>query len=153
MKSTIISATLAVILGVLMGMYIFNQYNETKPVTNIIESKNLFFLQYGVYQNVDNAKKNAKGLDLYLISHLDQYYRIYIGITSDEEYAKKLGEIYSKKGKDTYIRSIVVSNNEFLNRLIQYEVLLNNNLSDDEILKVEKEILDEYKELVEPNVY
>ena len=103
-------------------------------------------LQYGSYNTIEKAKNND--LDNYILKEEDGYYRIYVGITLNEENAKKIKEVYKNKGKDIYIKEKNINSLEFVDYLNNKDISF-NNISDDEILKIQNEIINKYKELIQ----
>lgn len=148
LKNLLITIVLATFLGVLMGKVIFDQYKTKVDDAIKVVNENIFCIQYGVYKSLDNANKKVDGLSFYMIVKDKEYYRIYIGFASTTELANKIGEIYQKQGKDIYIRSISIQNQDFIEILHQYELLMQNDVSDELALKIQSQIVEKYKEMV-----
>lgn len=148
LKNLLITIVLATFLGVLMGKVIFDQYKTKVDDAIKVANETIYCIQYGVYKSLENANKKVDGLTFYTIVKDNNYYRIYIGFASTTELANKIGEIYQKQGKDIYIRSISIQNQQFIDMLHQYELLLQNDVNDELTLKIQGQIVDKYKEMV-----
>lgn len=149
MKKLFITIIITGLISFLFGSYIFNVYLKNvkeaiESVTNIYDD--VYMLQYGSYNTIEKAKNND--LDNYILKEEDGYYRIYVGITLNEENAKKIKEVYKNKGKDIYIKEKNINSLEFVDYLNNKDISF-NNISDDEILKIQNEIINKYKELIQ----
>lgn len=134
------------ILSILFGNVIFNIYRknaiDTLEVMKIDE--HVYMLLYGSYNSMD--KVNSLKLDNYILENDNGYYRVYVGVSKDIENATKIREIYNKLGNSIYIRDKVIDNLSFVDYLNSVENNLNTK-SDEEILKIEGDIINKYKEL------
>lgn len=139
----LVSIVCALLLGYLCANFIFSEYKENKTVYG--ESNTIYFLQYGVYKNKDHEKINASK---YLEVKEDDKYYIYIGMTTSLENAEKIKNTYKEKGIEIYIKSDYVSNNEFVNELSQYDILLDNSKTEEEMNSVLSTVLSSYEEFV-----
>lgn len=148
MKKALVTILLAAFIGVLLGKIIFDQYKMKVDTVINVTNEHVYGIQYGVYKSLENANKKVEGLSFSAIVKDNDYYRVYIGFATTTELANKIGEIYQKRGKDIYIRSILMENKEFVDVLHQYELLMQNDITDDLMLKVQSQIMEKYKELV-----
>jgi hypothetical protein len=151
MKKFLAIISFAVIMSLLFGKYIFNFYKETsEKVSNTVEEK-VYFIQQGAYSSEESANNNSKDLNFYIIEKEETYYKVYVGITQNEEFSNKIKEIYSSMNKSIYVKEKIVSSLAFLEILKQYDNLLKDKTTNDEILNIEKQVLSKYKELVLQN--
>ena len=75
MKKTIKLAFLFVIIGFILGDYIFT---EQKEILNTISNKEtLYFLEEGVYLDKNNLQTNIKNLDEKVIENTKDKYYVY----------------------------------------------------------------------------
>ena len=147
MKKFFITVFFAIMIGVLYGKVIFNQYDkELEEVFS--ENENIYILQQGVYSSLDNVEKNTTKIDYFIIERDDKYYRVYIGITKDKDNINKIREIYTKDGNDIYVREVNNNNMAFLEVLGQYDLLLEKSIEKNQILQIQKQVLAKYEELV-----
>lgn len=137
-----------VLVGFVMGKFMFNQYDNGVALTsNLIEKEQLYFLQQGVYSSIDSMKENTSSLSYYIYNEDDGKYYVYVGITKDKNNLEKLKGFYQNKGYDIYIKSIEVSNKEFLEVFNQYEQLLQKTTDEKAISAIESSVLAKYEEL------
>lgn len=139
----LISIVCALFLGYLCANFVFKEYQESNTVFQ--NTNSVYFLQYGVYTNSDNADIKASK---YIKVEEDGKYYIYVGMTTDIENAEKIQEYYQKKGTNLYIKQSYVSNNEFVSELSQYDILLKSTKTEEEMNSVLSTILASYEEFV-----
>lgn len=149
MKEKIIVPIIAcVLVGFVMGKFMFNQYDNGVALTsNLREKEQLYFLQQGVYSSIDSMKENTSSLAYYIYNEEDGKYYVYVGITKDKNNLEKLKGFYQNKGYDIYIKGIEVSNQEFLEVFNQYEQLLQKTTDESAISAIESSVLAKYEEL------
>ncbi|MFA5409509.1 MAG: hypothetical protein WC343_12115 [Bacilli bacterium] len=150
MKKILIPLIFAVVIGLVIGKYLFSQYEN--EINTVLESDEVIYvLQQGVYSTSDNATKYTTNLDYYIVHHDDTYYRVYVAITHNKDNVERLEEYYVAKGNDIYVRELSTDNAEFIELLKQYDLLLESSSGDNELLQIEKQILSQYEELVLAN--
>ena len=114
---------MAFCLGYVFYNYLFHEYEGlTVPVD--VESKELYFLQYGAYSTYDNMVKATQDLSMYTYTNDDKYFYAFICITESEENMNKVKGFYEEKGYILYSKKMVVSSSSFLESLSQYDLLL-----------------------------
>jgi hypothetical protein len=147
MKKFVTIVFLAVSIGAILGKVVFDQYHkDVKDVFN--EDTKIYVLQQGVYSSEDSVKANTKNVSYYLTVKDNQYFRVYVGITKNKDYIKKIEDIFVSKGNDIYVRELTVNNKAFTDLLEQYDNLLKETNDEAEILEIEKQVLSKYEELV-----
>ena len=145
-KKIFIPIILAVVIGYLCANYVLKEYHnfDTSDKTNI------FFLQAGAYSSLDSAKEALSNITNKLTvkdKNKNMYYN-YIGITSNSKEALKIKELYQNNNIDLFIKNVRIENKDFLTELEQYDILLENSKSLDEVNAVLKTILATYEERV-----
>ena len=138
-KNIIIVITFGILIGYLFGFLIFKNYNENQYLSS---DGNIYYIQYGVYNSKDVALSNASKLTNYIIKELDEKYYIYLGVTTSLDNALKIQNLYSDKDIYTYIKADYVKNSETLEKLKEYDDLINEKVSETEIESVIKEIFE-----------
>ena len=135
-KQIILVIILGSFLGILLGNFIFKNYQGT----NYLESDgNIFYLQYGVYTSKEAAEVNSKKIiKEHFIKELDNKYYVYLGVTTDYDRAVKLQKELEQENIHIYIRSDYVENSETLEKLKEYE----KEINDENIQSVMKEIFE-----------
>ena len=119
-----------------------------KSVSAFNENNNYYFIQEGVYSSSSNMKENIKDLPNKLIVLEDDKYYVYVGITKDKKIAERLKKIYKDQGIQTYIKDVSIDNEEFSNNVTQFDLLVNESSSVDDILTIEEVILANYEEII-----
>ena len=144
----IVYVIVAIIMGVIIGKYIYNGY-ENELTTALAESKveDVYLLQYGVYSNEELMKKNTEKLKKYFYYVDDNEYHVLIGITKDKSLKDKIVNSYNIED-NIYLKKINVDNSEFNELLKQYDILVKNTENKTTILNAENQILSKYEELI-----
>ncbi len=138
---------IAIIFGILIGRYIFGQYEvEAKKVMNE-EKKYVYLMQYGVYSDLNVMNDNTKSLKNFFYYEDKDGYHVLIGITLNEQLKEKIINSYNIK-ENIYMKKVKIENAEFLQLLEQYDSLISQTDDDDIILTSEKQILSKYEELI-----
>ena len=139
----LISILCALLLGYLCATFVFDEYKKNESVFGL--SNSIYFLQYGVYTNIDSADIKV---DKYIKVEEDGKYYVYVGMTTSMENAKKIQDGYKDKGIELYIKQNYVSNNEFVSELSQYDILLSSSKTDEEMNSILSTVLSSYEEFV-----
>ena len=128
---------LAVILGYLCASYALDEYNMNyKDIPN-----NIYYLQIGAYTNKDNIEKDLPNIKNKLIVKEEDKYYVYVGITSDYENALKIRDLYKEKNVNLYIKDGYINNKDFILELEQYDILIKNSKTYEEVNSILKTIL------------
>lgn len=137
-KHIIVPVVCICLLAFLLADIVYQKYLD-----NISISGNVYFLQTGVYKDKRSIKEIST--NYITVEEEDKYYT-YLGMTMDKKIANKLKEIYENKNIPIYIKEVNITNQEFLNELSQYDILLNNADNTDEIENILETILSTYEE-------
>jgi len=148
MKKKIFYSIIILITGIIVGRNIY-----LSKTTQTFSNKDIYyFIQEGVYSLKNIMEENIKNMDLKVVDEIDNKYYVYLGITKDENIAKKLKEIYESLGYQIYIKELSLSNEEFNNNVTQFDLLINASTSTKEILTIEKVVLANYEEIIKKNI-
>jgi hypothetical protein len=148
MKKKIFYSIIILITGIIVGRNIY-----LSKTTQTFSNKDIYyFIQEGVYSSKSIMEENIKNMDLKVVDEIDNKYYVYLGITKDENIAKKLKEIYESLGYQIYIKELSLSNEEFNNNVTQFDLLINASTSTKEILTIEKVVLANYEEIIKKNI-
>lgn len=147
MKKTMIISLASIILGALSAMLLNSTYKE-KLVNTFSEGKTYYFIQEGVYSSKEIMTENTKDIQVKTVDTLNNKHYVYLGITRDNSNAKKIKDIYEKKGYQIYIKEQNLSNEEFYNNVTQFDILVNSTDKASEILTIEEVVLANYEELI-----
>lgn len=146
-KTTILYILGAILIGVFIGKYVYNGYqNETKEAFKDM-NENIYLLQYGVYSSNDSMVENTKNLKDYFYYIENNKYHVIIGVTMDKDLKDKIKKANSIDN-NIYIKKVSINNDEFIESLKQYDNLIKNTEDKTTILTAEKQILSKYEELI-----
>lgn len=152
MKKYLVSIFFALLTGIIIGKYLFSQYDEKETLTPTFNEKTtLYFIQQGVYSTKESMIENTRMFKNYIYTILNEKYYCFIGITKNEKNLKKIEEFYQRNGYVTYVKELPVSNQEFLNQIDEYDTLLDATNDEEAIQTIIEEVIQKYKELVVDN--
>ncbi len=107
-------------------------------------------LQVGVYSSKDKMKESFNDYKKLLYIESDDGYHLYVGITKNNQIARKIKEHYDKKGNNIYVKENIIDNKSFLSILGEYDKII-DIASDNDIEEIEKIVISNYKEMVLEN--
>ena len=135
----------AILLGYLCASFILINYSDNKLIDTY---KKIYFIQGGVYNNLNNSKDDFNDINNKLVirNKDDNKYYVYLGITYSKKMADKVYKIYKENNINTYIKEVSIDNENFLSELEQYDILLKNSKTKEEIDNILETILATYEE-------
>ena len=148
MKKFFLLCIFTSMISIISGTFVFNIYknNIDETITVMNTNEKVYMLLYGSYNSKD--KVNKLSLDNYILENNNNFFEVYVGISKKLENAEKIRGIYKEMGNNIYIRKKNIDNIEFINFL---DISENNfkEMSSEEILKLENNIINKYKEIYE----
>ena len=136
---------ISIVLGIIFSLIFYLNYKKNNNEFKDIDT--LYFIQISAYKNVKSISTETKKLESYLIiKEEDNLYHIYVGLTKKLKNLEKIKEFYKKSDDNIYVRKKRVNCKKFISELENYEILLSSAESKSAIEKVEKEVLNKYKE-------
>lgn len=129
-----------IIITCLFSCSIFGLYKRKSVVKN-----KYYLLQVGAYKDYDSISKKTKEYENYLVLKEEDLYKLYIGVTKDNEVYKKLVNLYTNTSS-IYKKEISLSNQKFDDTLTKYDSLIKNSEDIKEInliIKSELKFLEE----------
>lgn len=150
MKKTLTFGLLFLIIGFIIGNYLYGDIKENLQAT-FGEGEIYYFLQEGVYSKKEIMEENIKNMDIKAVDFKNNKYYVYMGITKDQTIASKIKKIYEEEGYQIYIKEITISSDEFSNNVDQFDLLIKNTEQKDEILTIEEVVLANYEEIIKKN--
>ncbi len=127
---------------------LLNSTYKEKLINTFSEGKTYYFIQEGVYSSKEIMTENTKDIQVKTVDTINNKQYVYLGITRDNNNAKKIKDIYEKKGYQIYIKEQNLSNEEFYNNVTQFDILVNSTDKASEILTIEEVVLANYEELI-----
>ena len=149
MKKYFFPISVSLILGIGMAYFIIKQYEEMPALAVSSEAETLYYIQKGVYSDLDNMKNNMKEFSHYIYNVEDNQYYAYIGVTTNKDNAVKIQNYYKSIGYETFLKDKITDNEDFINVPRQYDVLLSKTNDNESIETICNQVLDKYEELVQ----
>lgn len=139
----------AIIIGICFSKFMFNQYNyDSKLSTVFSNGTSVYFLQQGVYSSKETMEQNCSSFPHYIYTIDSDKYYVYVAITKSSENLEKLKGYYYNLGYSIYVKELNISNNDFINILEQYDVLLSKSTENSVIEAITTQTLLKYEELI-----
>lgn len=148
MKKYLFPIFVSLVLGTFMAYFIIRQYEDLPALAVSSEAETLYYIQRGVYSDMDNMKNNMKEFSHYIYNVEDNQYYTYVGITTNKENALKIQNYYKSLGYDTLLKDKITDNGDFINILKQYDELLSKTDDNESIKVICNQVLAKYEELV-----
>lgn len=149
MKKYLTALVICVLVGTLFGKIMFDQYQkEDTKQASTTPVENVYFFQIGVYSKLDNLKSARELYPNSVYMKKDDRYYLFVGMTKDEQNKQKLKDYFDSLSYDIYIKQMDLDNAGFLETLTEYDKLLKDANTVDEIANINKTILAKYEELV-----
>lgn len=138
--------SLLLLIALFFGFIIFKKYKATDK-----NYEEIFILQVGAYKDYENVTKVTKNYENYIVYEEDGLYKLFIGVSTNNETYNKLINIYASNIK-TFKKTLKITDKEFIRKLKEYDELIkvtnkkeNLNIIIKEELKLLKNILDKTK--------
>jgi len=146
MKKIIILGLLFIILGFILGEFIFT--DKIELIKKLKKGDTYYFLEEGVYNDYNSISNNLIDIGKNIIVKKDNKYHVYVGITKDLEVLEKLKKIYENKNINVYPKEIIFSSRFFSTNVDQFDLLIKDTKDNDQILTIEEVVLSNYEEII-----
>lgn len=144
MKSYIKVVAGALLIGAVLA-FVFYRSVEEEVQAFSSDAVTLYLFQVGVFKSYENATNFAGKFESKIVVVDNEYYRVFVGLTSQSNNKNKLMSYYDSKGINYYIKEYLIDK-DFFAMLEEYEVVLENTSSSDAIDKLNQEMLDLFEE-------
>ena len=141
----LIPIVLSIVIGFFFGKVFFNNYDSSSSVFN--EGEKVYFIQKGVYSELNDLKKNNSSYDDFLYLEESDGYHYYVGITKNEKNAKKIKDFYEKSNINIYVREKYINNANFVSVVSEYDKLI-DVASLNSFVDLQKIVISNYKEMI-----
>jgi len=148
MKKYLLTFVITLIIGFFLCDFFINQYNEYEGIKVSGTGEELFFVQYGVFSSIESMEENTIALQNYVYNIDEGLYYVYVGITKYEDNAEKIVNYYKSMGYDAIIKQFEITNQNFINLLVNYDEVLKNTKDETAISSVINQVLIKYEEVV-----
>ncbi len=136
----------AVIIGVLIAVFFYKDIkNEVIAITNNASEISLF--QVGVFKVYDNALNFSESFENSLIYEDNSLYRVIIGASYHVEAKIKLEQYFTNQNITYYIKDLKV-NQDIIDKISNFELILIKTESSEVINSLNKSILDALKSVL-----
>lgn len=129
----------------------FSQYDkeniENVSLTSNYMDQKIYVFQYGVYSNKNNMINNLKNIN-YTYQLIDNKYYVYVGMTKNKENIEKLKKYFKSLSYNIYLKEIEVDG-EFVETLEQYDLLLDEAITNESISTILSTTLAKFEEFNE----
>lgn len=142
---------LALLTGSIMGIFLFQQYDrkeDLKVVGKTGISKDVYFLQIGVYSSKESMQQSVSKIPYYIYQIDNEKYHVYVGMSLKEENAKKLKDFFIANGYNIYVKKFKIANEAFITVLNQYDTMLEQATDTKSYSAICGQVLAKYEELV-----
>ena len=144
MKKVLIKGLFFVIVGFIIGQFIFKEKIEL--IKKLQKGDTYYFLEEGVYNDYNNISNT--NINRRIIENKDNKYHVYIGITRDKEVLEKLKSIYEKDSINITVKEINLESLEFKTNVEQFDLLIRNTNDVAQILTIEEVVIANYQEII-----
>ena len=149
MKKYILSISIALVVGIFFGKFFLEQYEAYDGIKfSSNEGEVLYFIRYGIYDSVEEMEKSTLSLVNYVYNIVDDKYYVYIGITKEHDNLIKLNNYYSELGYHTITEEFLITNEKFLEELVNFDNILANTNDDVVISAISSLTLEKYEVIV-----
>ena len=137
MNKIIINGLIYIIIGYILGNILFK--SKIDLIKNITNKEIYYFIEE---EGSNITKTSIKGYDNLYIKK---------GISRDLETANKIKSILEEQNKKVTIKEKYLTNKEFKETVTQFDNLINETQSHEEILKIEETVIATYEEILRNN--
>lgn len=137
MKKIIINGLIYIIIWYILGNILFK--SKIDLIKNITNKEIYYFIEE---KGSNITKTSIKGYDNLYIKK---------GISRDLETANKIKSILEEQNKKVTIKEKYLTNKEFKETVTQFDNLINETQSHEEILKIEETVIATYEEILRNN--
>lgn len=142
MKKYLKILIVASLLGGILAFLFFKDLNK-EVIAITTKDNNIYIFQVGVFKNLDNANNFTNNFTTSLIYQDEEYYRVIVGIASNNKNKEKLEKYFEEKKINYYIKQKRVDKN-YLKDIKEYEDVLIKTDKDEVIENVNSSILKEF---------
>ena len=146
MKKYLLTIIISLLVGFLLSFYMLKEYESIDIIPVFNTKETAYLVQQGVYSSMESMQENTSHLTDYIYSVIDNMYYVYIGISLESDNVEKIQEYYKNKDINTIIKTTTISDNDLINSLKQYDMVLKEASEEETIKEIIKQTLSKYKE-------
>lgn len=144
-KKFLVWIVIAVLSGLTLGNIFYKQYEKEQNLDNVY---NTYLLQLGVYNSKKEMQEHLNDLEDYMVIEQNDKFYVYLGISTKKTNAQKVQDAFLEKNIKVSIKKTAIDNVEFISNLEQFDILLDNASTNDDIMSINEVILSSYEEMV-----
>ncbi len=148
MKQYVFTFVVALVIGFFLCNFFIKQYEDYNGIKVVNNGYELYFIEYGIYDTINDMEKNTINLENYIYSLKDNKYYVYIGITELKENADKIVKHYKQKGYETSIKKFGITNKDYMNIIKNYDNLIREIDDETTLSSLISQMLTKYEEVV-----
>ena len=135
-------------MPVFWGIFVHHLFLINMVLLVLLLMKKEIFIKSKTSNTEEASKQKIEGIENKITMKEDDKYYSYIGMTSSIKVAEEIQKIYKKKGIDIYIKTKYIEEENLINQIKQYDVLLESSKTIEEINSVLKTVLATYDEIM-----
>lgn len=145
MKNKLTIALIFIVSGIIVGNNLYNKV-DFNLLKTFKENNDFYLLQLGTYDNKESMQRDTRDISPKVYEVKNNKYYVYVGISSNINNINKLKEIY--KNQEVTTKVINIKDEEFINNLRQFDILIDNTNNKEEILTIEEVILSSFNKKI-----
>jgi len=145
MKNKLVVALIFIISGIVVGNNLYNKV-DFKLLKTFKENNDFYLLQLGTYDTKEIMQRDTRDINPKVYEVKNDKYYVYVGISSNMNNLNKIKDIY--KDEELTTKVINIKNEEFINNLRQFDILIDNTNDKDEILTIEEVVLSSFNKKI-----
>ena len=139
-KKVVTPIFLSTLCGCVCGRLMFSIYEDKG--SSLLNSNVIYLLQDKSYDDYDSMKASVISSN-YVYYEEDGKYKRVVAMTKNKDNIEKIREVYDN---ELSIEEYLLDNDDINNRLEEYDVRIENTISNDEIKDIIVEMINIYKE-------
>ena len=145
MKNKLVVALIFIISGIVVGNNLYNKV-DFKLLNTFKENNDFYLLQLGTYDTKEIMQRDTRDINPKVYEVKNDKYYVYVGISSNMNNLNKIKDIY--KDEELTTKVINIKDEEFINNLRQFDILIDNTNDKDEILTIEEVVLSSFNKKI-----
>lgn len=145
MKNKLVIAVIFIVSGIIVGNNLYSKV-DFKLLKTFKENNDFYLLQLGTYDSKESMQRDTRDINPKVYELKNNKYYVYVGISSNINNINKLKDIYSNEEVTTKV--INIKDEEFINNLRQFDILIDNTSNKEEILTIEEVVLSSFNNKV-----
>ena len=145
MYEKLVVALIFIISGIVVGNNLYNKV-DFKLLKTFKENNDFYLLQLGIYDTKEIMQRDTRDINPKVYEVKNNKYYVYVGISSNINNIDKIKGIY--KDEELTTKVINIKDEEFINNLRQFDILIDNTNDKDEILTIEEVVLSSFNKKI-----